>query len=83
MPKSISHITKVEDVREVVWEGELDVGEAVKGEGNYDWGVYIYDKKFEPFTSWFDKLSGKRVRVTVTNLDAWEDPKIIDDIKSK
>ena len=66
MPSRVTHLTKIVDVKEVEFHGELDFdfeGWTVEGEA---------------IEEWLEKFRGKRVRITIVNLDHPDDSHMLE-----
>lgn len=74
MPSRVENLTKIIDVKEVEWYGDLEYN---WGDGG--WGVRRTNGKFEDFGDWFDKLLGKKVRVTIKNLQMSDDSELLEE----
>jgi hypothetical protein len=70
MGKRVTHLTKIVDVKEVEFQGELSHSFDEGYEGWYVGDDYIDE--------WLEKLAGKYVRLVVTNL-THDDSSMLDD----
>ena len=91
MPSKITQVMTVVDIGEVEFQGELGVGPCFE-ESEFDdcWGVWQRggvsgkDKvSFESFEEYFEKLQGKKVRITIKNLEAEDNKELIDKFPNK
>lgn len=57
MPSKVTHLTKIVDVKEVEFTGKLN--------HSFDEGWYVGEDYID---TWFEKLAGKYVRLTITNI---------------